>query len=57
MVVQDTTIVDGRGSLGGFTALCGVIEVEITSALPGDVYSILVELASGKFRGIKAESI
>ena len=57
MVVQDTTIVDGRGSLGGFTALCGVIEVEITSALPGDVYSILVELAPGKFRGIKAESI
>jgi len=56
IVVQDTTIVDGRSSLGSFTARCGLIEVEVKSPLPNDVYSLLFELAPGKYRGIKAES-
>ena len=56
-VVQDTTIVDGRAVLGGFTALCGLLEFEVKSALPSDVYSVLVELSPGSYRGIKAEAI
>jgi len=56
-VIQDTTIVDGRGNLSGFTAFAGLLEFETKSALPNDVYSLLVELSSGSYRGIKAESI
>ncbi len=57
LVNQDTTIVDGRATMGSFSALCGLLEFEITSPLPSDVYSVLVELAPGSYRGIKAESI
>jgi hypothetical protein len=56
-VVQDTVIVDGRAVVGGFNALCGLIEVEVTSTVPNDVFSILVELAPGNYRGIAAEVI
>lgn len=61
MVVQQTTLgSDGRSTVGGFNALCGLIEVEITSPIssdPADVYSILVELAPGSYRGIAADVI
>ena len=57
IIVQDTTIVDGRATVGGFTARCGLIEIESKSPLGDDVISILVELSSGSYRGIKAESI
>jgi len=58
LVVQDTTLgVDGKSTVGGFSALCGLIEIEATSPLANDVYSILVELASGPYRGIKADVI
>lgn len=56
-IVQDTTIVDGRATVGGFTAMCGLIEVETTSAVPNDVFSILVEIAPGSYRGIAADVI
>ena len=57
IVAQDTTIVDGRAVMSGFTAMCGLIEFEIKSSLPNDVFSVLVELAPGSYRGIKAETI
>jgi len=61
IVVQQTTLgSDGRGSVGGFTAMCGLIEVEITTPVasdPGDTYSVLVELAPGSYRGIAADVI
>jgi len=57
IVVQDTTIVDGRSTVGGFTARCGLIEIESKSVEGSDVFSILVELAPGKYRGIAAEVI
>jgi len=57
IVAQDATIVDGRATMGGFNALMGHLEFEITSALPNDVYSVLIELAPGKYRGIKADVI
>ena len=57
LVAQDTSIVDGRATVGGFNAICGLIEVEATSALPNDVISILVEVAPGNYRGIAAEGI
>jgi len=58
LVVQDTTLgTDGKSTVGGFSALCGLIEIESTSPISNDVYSVLVELAPGKYRGIKAEVI
>lgn len=58
LVVQQTTLgADGRASVGGFEAMCGLIEIESTSPVASDVYSVLVELAPGSFRGIAAEVI
>lgn len=57
-VVQQTTLgADGRASVGGFTAMCGLIEIESTSPNANDLYSILVELAPGNYRGIAADVI
>ena len=57
LVVQDTTIVDGKATVGGFNAMCGLIEIEAKSSIANDVYSVLVELAPGSYRGIRAEVI
>lgn len=57
IVVQDTSIVDGRATLGGFHALCGLIELETKSTLESDTFSVLVELAPGSYRGVAAEVI
>jgi hypothetical protein len=57
LLVQDATIIDGRAVMGGFEAMLGLIEFEIKSPLPSDVYSVLVELAPGPYRGIKADVI
>jgi len=56
-IMQDTTLVDGKATVGGFVARCGLIEIETKSPVANDVYSILVELAPGKYRGVKAEVI
>ena len=57
-VVQQTTLgMDGRASVGGFTAMCGLIEIEASSPIANDVYSVLVELAPGNYRGVSAEVI
>jgi len=57
LVVQDTTIVDGKATVGGFSAMCGLIEVESVSPIANDIYSILVEVAPGNYRGVKADVI
>jgi hypothetical protein len=58
IVVQQTTLgADGRASVGGFKAMCGLLELETTSPIANDVYSVLVELAPGKYRGIAADVI
>ena len=58
LVVQQTTLgADGRATVGGFHAMCGLIELETTSPIVDDVYSVLVELAPGNYRGIAAEVI
>jgi len=57
LVVQDTTLVDGRATVGGFDAMFGQIEIESKSPIANDVYSVLVELSVGSYRGIKAEVI
>ena len=58
IVVQQTTLgADGRASVGGFTAICGLLELETTSPKANDVYSVLVELAPGSYRGIAADVI
>ena len=56
-VVQDATLVDGTAKMASFTAMLGMIEFEIKSPIANDVYSVLVELAPGKYRGIKADVI
>lgn len=55
IITQDTVIVDGRANMGSFTAMCGLLEFEIKSAIPSDTFSVLVELAAGKYRGVKSE--
>ena len=57
IIVCDSTIVDGKTVLGGFTARCGLLELETKSPLPSDVYSVLVEIAPGNYRGLKADVI
>jgi hypothetical protein len=58
LVVQQTTLgADGRATVGGFSAMCGLLEIEAKSPIAGDVYSVLVELAPGSYRGIAAEVI
>lgn len=58
LVAQHGTLgQDGRIVLGGFSAICGLLELEASSPLGGDVYSVLVELAPGAVRGVKAEAI
>jgi hypothetical protein len=58
LVVQQTTLgADGRATVGGFSAMCGLIEIEATSPIANDVYSVLVELAPGSYRGIAADVI
>ena len=58
LVVQQTTLgADGRATVGSFTAMCGLLEIETTSPIANDVYSVLVELAPGSYRGVGAEVI
>jgi hypothetical protein len=58
IVVQQTTLgADGRATVGGIEAMCGLIELETTSPINSDVYSVLVELAPGNYRGVAAEVI
>lgn len=57
IVVQDGILSDGRLTFGGFTAMCGMLEIESTSPIGSDRYSVLVELAPGNYRGIKADVI
>ncbi len=57
LVMVDGTVADGSTTLGGFEALCGLIEVECNSPIANDVYSVLVEISAGKYRGVKSEAI
>lgn len=58
IVVQHGTLgADGRVVLGGFAAVAGLLEFEASSPVPNDVYSVLVELREGSFKGIAAEAI
>ncbi|AXH77520.1 MAG: hypothetical protein [Cressdnaviricota sp.] len=57
LVMVDGTVSDGSTTLGGFEALCGLLEIECNSPVANDVWSVLVEIAPGKYRGVKAEAI
>jgi len=57
IVVGQVAIANGSASIGSFSALAGLLELEAFSPNAGDVYSVLVELAPGKYRGIKAGAI
>lgn len=56
-IAQDTTLVDGRAVMGSFNAICGLLEFEAKSTVANDTFSVLIELAPGKYRGIAAEVI
>lgn len=58
LVMQHGTLgQDGRVTLGGFAAVHGLLEFEVTSPIENDVYSILVELKEGAYKGIAAEAL
>jgi hypothetical protein len=58
IVVQQTTLgTDAKATMSGFSALCGLIELETTSPVANDIYSVLVEIAPGNYRGLKADVI
>jgi len=57
LAILESSISDGRTSLPGFTALCGLVELEISSPVANDEYSVIFEMAPGPYRGIKAEAI
>jgi hypothetical protein len=56
-IVQDTTLRDGSAIMAGFNAMCGLLELESKSPIANDVFSVLVELSPGPYRGIKADVI
>lgn len=41
-------------TIGGFNAPCGLLEVEIQSTEANDVFDVLIEVASGDYKGVKA---
>lgn len=57
LVAAQTAIALGSATISGFTAIAGLLEIEVKSPISSDVYDILVELAPGKYRGIMAEVI
>lgn len=57
LVCQTGAFNEGRVVLGGFNAICGLLEIEAQSALQNDVYEVLVELAPGNYRGVAADVI
>ena len=58
LVMQHGTLgADGRVTLGGFAAVHGLLEFEVSSPIASDVYSILVELKEGAYKGIAAEAL
>jgi hypothetical protein len=58
LIHQETTLgADGRATMGGLEAICGLIELEATSPISEDTFGVLVELAPGNYRGIAAEVI
>lgn len=40
--------------IGGFNAPCGLLEIEIQSTEASDVFDVLIEVASGDYKGVKA---
>lgn len=40
--------------LSGFEAPCGLLEIEIQSSVASDVFDVLIELAPGGYKGVKA---
>lgn len=57
LVAQTGALSDGRCVLGGFNAICGLLEIEAQSSLPDDVFEVLVEIAPGNYRGVAADVI
>jgi len=57
IVIQDSSVDNGRALMSGFSALMGQLEFEINSPIANDVYSVLIEIAPGNYRGVKAEAI
>lgn len=57
IVVKQTALVDGKANVGGFSVLCGLLEVEASSTLENDTITMLVELKEGSYRGVAADVI
>jgi hypothetical protein len=48
---------NGMLRLGGFDAICGLVEIEVASQQPNDTLDIIVEIAQGDYKGVKADVI
>ncbi|MCH1540112.1 MAG: hypothetical protein L7S56_01570 [Candidatus Poseidonia sp.] len=57
-VVGMTTLGSGGiGTIGGFAAMCGLLRIDTRSSTDFDNFEVVIELAAGDYRGIKATSI
>jgi hypothetical protein len=57
-MVQVTTLgADGRATVGGFNAICGLIRIDVLSDFGDDEFDVLIEVAPGSYRGVAAEVI
>lgn len=57
-LVQVTTLgADGKATVGGFSALGGLVRIDVLSDFNVDDFDVLVELAPGSYRGVAAEVI
>lgn len=58
LTMAEVVLDNGNAVVGGFEVLCGLLRVDISAVdATDDDVSVLVELAPGNFRGIKAEVI
>ncbi|AXQ65700.1 MAG: hypothetical protein [Cressdnaviricota sp.] len=48
---------DGRGVIPSFSAVCGLLRIDTKSPTDDDGFEVLIELAAGSYRGIKAEAL
>lgn len=48
---------DGMGTIPSFSAVCGLLRIDTKSPNDNDGFELIIELAPGPYRGIKAEAI
>jgi len=61
LVIREVSLdQDANGAFAiarGFDAVCGLLEIETTSGVDGDIIEVLIELEAGDYKGVHAEEI